>query len=123
VRLLEAAGFTDIKPLNVGFQHPGGDVLMRKNGRPFYFSVKTRDRFGQDGKPNPCYSIYPEKIPSSYCGVTILADGAFCVDVKNALHPLHGLQSLLHRLGRTLDNKKISSGRPFWLARTLFPMA
>jgi hypothetical protein len=65
IRLLEAAGFTDIKPLNVSFQHPGGDVLARNNGRPFFFSVKARDRFGQDGKPNPGYNIYPEKVISA----------------------------------------------------------
>jgi hypothetical protein len=62
VRLLETDGFIDIKPLNVGFQHPGGDVLARKNGRPYFFSVKARDRFGQNGKPNPGYNIYPEKV-------------------------------------------------------------
>jgi hypothetical protein len=61
-RLLKAAGFADIKPLNVGFQHPGGDVLACKDGHLFFFSVKARDRFGQDGKPNPGYNIYPEKV-------------------------------------------------------------
>jgi hypothetical protein len=60
--LLEAAGFSDIRPLNIGTQHPGGDVLARKNGRPFFFSVKARDRFGKNGRPNPGYNIYPEKV-------------------------------------------------------------
>ena len=61
-RLLEAAGFTDIKPLNIARQHPGGDVMARKNGRLYFFSVKARDRFGQNGKPNPGYNIYPNKV-------------------------------------------------------------
>jgi hypothetical protein len=62
MRLLEVAGFTDIKPLNVGFQHHGGDVLVRKAAELYFFSVKARDRFGKNGKPNPGYNIYPEKV-------------------------------------------------------------
>jgi hypothetical protein len=50
------------KPLNIGLQHPGGDVLARKNGRLYLFSVKARDRFGQNGKHNPGYNVYPEKV-------------------------------------------------------------
>lgn len=61
-RLLKAAKFADIVPLNVGRQHPGGDVMATKSGRTYFFSVKARDRFGQDGKPNPGYNIYPEKV-------------------------------------------------------------
>jgi hypothetical protein len=37
-------------------------VLARRNGRPYFFSVKARDRFGQNGKPNPGYNVYPEKV-------------------------------------------------------------
>jgi hypothetical protein len=62
VQLLAAADFNGINPLNIGFQHPGGDVLARKNGILHFFSVKARDRFGQNGKPNPGYNIYPEKV-------------------------------------------------------------
>jgi hypothetical protein len=61
-RLLEKAKFTDVVPLNVDRQHPGGDVLATKDGRGYFFSVKSRDRFGQDGKPNPGYNIYPKKV-------------------------------------------------------------
>jgi hypothetical protein len=61
-RLLENAEFTAVVPLNVGRQHPGGDVMATKSGRPHFFSVKARDRFGQAGKPNPGYNIYPEKV-------------------------------------------------------------
>jgi len=32
LRLLKAAAFTDIKPLNIGLQHPGGDLLARRKG-------------------------------------------------------------------------------------------
>ena len=32
-RLLKSAKFTDIAPLNVGRQHPGGDVMAKKDGR------------------------------------------------------------------------------------------
>ena len=32
-RLLKSAKFTDIVPLNVGRQHPAGDVMAKKNGR------------------------------------------------------------------------------------------
>jgi hypothetical protein len=61
-RLLKAAKFTDIVPLNVGRQHAGGDVMATKSSRTYFFSVKARGRFGQDGKPNPGYNIYPEKV-------------------------------------------------------------
>jgi hypothetical protein len=61
-RLLKSAKFTDIVPLNVGRQHPGGDVMAKKDGRVYFFSVKARDRFGQDRKPNPGYNIYPAKV-------------------------------------------------------------
>jgi hypothetical protein len=60
--LLKAAKFTNIVPLNVRRQHPGGDVMATKDNRVYFFSVKARDRFGQDGKPNPGYNIYPEKV-------------------------------------------------------------
>lgn len=60
--LLANAKFTGIVPLNVGRQHPGGDVMTTKDGRVYFFSVKARDRFGQDRKPNPGYSIYPAKV-------------------------------------------------------------
>ena len=58
-RLLKSAKFTDIVPLNVGRQHPGGDVMAKRDGRVYFFSVKARDRFGQDRKPKPGYNIYP----------------------------------------------------------------
>jgi hypothetical protein len=61
-RLLTNAKFTDVEPLNVDRQQPGGDVLATKDGLRYFFSVKARDRFGQDGKPNPGYNIYPEKV-------------------------------------------------------------
>jgi hypothetical protein len=61
-RLLEKAKFTHVFPLNVHRQHPGGDVLATKDGRLYFFSVKARDRFGQDGKPNPGYNVYPVKV-------------------------------------------------------------
>jgi hypothetical protein len=61
-RLLAKAKFTDIVPLNVDRQHQGGDVLATKDGRRYFFSVKARDRFGQNGKPNPSYNVYPEKV-------------------------------------------------------------
>jgi hypothetical protein len=49
--------------LNVGRQHPGGDVMATKDGCVHFFSVKARDRFGKDRtKPNPGYNIYPAKV-------------------------------------------------------------
>jgi len=62
VKLLRSAKFNDIVPLNAGQQHPGGDVLASKNGNRYFFSVKARDRFGKDRKPNPGYNIYPPKV-------------------------------------------------------------
>ena len=61
-RLLKKRRFTRIRSLNIGGQHPGGDVIATKGGRCYFFSVKSRDRFGQNGKPNPGYNIYPQKV-------------------------------------------------------------
>jgi hypothetical protein len=60
--LLKKHKFAKIIPLNIGRQHPGGDVLAIKDGCRYFFSVKARDRFGQNAKPNPGYNIYPKKV-------------------------------------------------------------
>jgi hypothetical protein len=64
-QLLKDANFIDIVPLNVSRQHPGGDVMARRDDCLYFFSVKARDRFGQKRKPNPGYNIYPEKVVSA----------------------------------------------------------
>jgi hypothetical protein len=62
-QLLAKAGFEEIEPLNVGQRnHPGGDILASRSGSRYLFSVKARDRFGKNGKINPGYNVYPDKV-------------------------------------------------------------
>jgi hypothetical protein len=63
-RLLRLQGFK-VTLLNIDGQHPGGDVLAERRGQRLLFSVKTRDRFGQNGRPNPGYNIFPQKVIES----------------------------------------------------------
>lgn len=50
--------FTDIQNLNdIKHNFPVFDVLAKKDGETYVFSVKARKRFGQNGKLNPCYNI------------------------------------------------------------------
>jgi len=50
--------FTDIQNLNaVKHNFPVFDILAKKDGEVYVFSVKARKRFGQNGKINPCYNI------------------------------------------------------------------
>jgi hypothetical protein len=62
-QLLGANGFSDVVMLNDGQRnHPGGDILAKKDERLFLFSVKARDRFMKNGKVNWGYNIYPRKV-------------------------------------------------------------
>lgn len=60
---LPGAGFSDIVSLNaIRRNERGGDILAQRDGRTYLFSVKARDRFGKDRKPNRGYNLYPEKV-------------------------------------------------------------
>jgi hypothetical protein len=50
--------FTDIQNLNnVKHNFPVFDILAKRDGETYVFSVKARKRFGRNGKINPCYNI------------------------------------------------------------------
>lgn len=51
-RLLAAAGFTDIQPLNVGRQHPGGDSLPIIGALLGHSNPRTTQRYAHVAK-NP----------------------------------------------------------------------
>ncbi len=50
--------FTDILHLNnIRHNFPVFDIIAKKDGEVYAFSVKARKRYGKDGKINPCYNI------------------------------------------------------------------
>jgi hypothetical protein len=50
--------FTDIQNLNnIKPNFPIFDIIARKNGEIYVFSAKARNRYGANGKLNPCYNI------------------------------------------------------------------
>ena len=55
---LPQSEFTDIKNLNeIKHNFPVFDIIAKKDGEVYVFSVKARKRYGANGKINPCYNI------------------------------------------------------------------
>ncbi len=59
-RLLERAGFTDIRDLNTERRnHEDADLLALRDGLHFLVSVKARNKWTKDGtKVNPRYKLH-----------------------------------------------------------------
>jgi hypothetical protein len=58
VKLLERAGFTDIRELNTEFRnHPFGDICATRGGRRYLIGVKTRNKYQVNGMLNPTYNV------------------------------------------------------------------
>jgi hypothetical protein len=58
VKLLERAGFTDIRELNVEFRnHPFGDICATRCGKRYLIGVKTRNQYQVSGLLNPTYNV------------------------------------------------------------------
>jgi len=55
---LPQSEFTDVKNLNdIKHNFPVFDIIAKKDGEVYVFSVKARKRYGANGKINPCYNI------------------------------------------------------------------
>jgi len=59
---LSAHGFTEIKYLNHPKKnHRFADIYAERNGEKFWISVKTRNKYQNDGTINYCYKISPKE--------------------------------------------------------------
>ncbi len=58
VKLLERAGFTDVRELNAEFRnHPFGDICATRDGKRYLIGVKTRNKYQASGMLNPTYNV------------------------------------------------------------------
>ncbi|MEZ0018684.1 hypothetical protein [Sinorhizobium fredii] len=53
---LKAAGFKDVRNLNLRTNYPFADLIAELSGQRYLISVKSRNEFQASGKLNPCYN-------------------------------------------------------------------
>jgi len=62
--LLEGAGFGNVQDLNaIRYNHPGGDFVAKRKGKPYFITVKVRNKYVRGSRRlNGGYNIYPDKV-------------------------------------------------------------
>lgn len=53
---LKAAGYKEVRNLNLGTNFPFADLIAELSGKRYLISVKSRNEFQANGKLNPCYN-------------------------------------------------------------------